>query len=235
MTATDWAGRATSVEREVTVTAAEATETIVAADVTVLDAEGLATVLSSGANEVVFAGTAPVRAGDVLVSDASPTVPDGMLRRVESVERVGATSVVRTTNAALTDAILQADIDLQDVPLEGGTTVVDGATGAAPLAAGRSAGARAAEFGFTIEPEPYRNASRTLELGLAATAKLTVTLVLDIDLEVSWDEVSATVNTFSLAFGSTASIEVSAKAQVVLADVTVPVVKLPGCRSARSP
>jgi hypothetical protein len=176
----------------------------------------------------VFSGTAPLRAGDVLVSDASPAAPDGLLRRVESVERIGTTSVVRTTNAALTDVILQADIDLQDVPLEGATTVVDGTTGAAPLVAGRSATARAAEFEFSISPEPYRNANRTLELGLTATTKITVTLVVDIDLRVTWESVSATVNNFSFAFGTTAELEVAAKAQVVLADVTVPVVKLPG-------
>ena len=53
-------------------------------------------------------GTAPVRAGDVLVSEATAGAPEGLLRRVVAVERTGSASVVRTVPGALTDVFAQA-------------------------------------------------------------------------------------------------------------------------------
>ena len=65
--------------------------------------------------EVVFAAAPQVAPGDVLASGTGEHAPKGFLRKVVSVQRTAQGWVVNTEQAALTDALYQADID-QDQP-----------------------------------------------------------------------------------------------------------------------
>ena len=65
--------------------------------------------------EVVFAADPQVAPGDVLASSVGEHAPKGFLRKVVSVQRAAQGWVVSTEQAALTDALYQADID-QDQP-----------------------------------------------------------------------------------------------------------------------
>ena len=65
--------------------------------------------------EVVFAADPQVAPGDVLASGTGEHAPKGFLRKVVSVQRTAQGWVVSTEQAALTDALYQADID-QDQP-----------------------------------------------------------------------------------------------------------------------
>lgn len=65
--------------------------------------------------EVVFAADPQVAPGDVLASGTGEHAPKGFLRKVVSVQRTAQGWVVNTEQAALTDALYQADID-QDQP-----------------------------------------------------------------------------------------------------------------------
>ena len=65
--------------------------------------------------EVVFAADPQVAPGDVLASSVGEHAPKGFLRKVVSVQRATQGWVVSTEQAALTDALYQADID-QDQP-----------------------------------------------------------------------------------------------------------------------
>jgi hypothetical protein len=49
--------------------------------------------------------SAPVSAGDVLVSGIGPATPNGLLRRVTSVQSIGGNTVAATTEATIQDAI----------------------------------------------------------------------------------------------------------------------------------
>ena len=61
--------------------------------------------------EVVFAAAPQVAPGDVLASGTGEHAPKGFLRKVVSVQRTAQGWVVNTEQAALTDALYQADID----------------------------------------------------------------------------------------------------------------------------
>lgn len=64
-----------------------------------------------------FAGITPLlatlEAGDVLVSEPSPSAPYGYLRKVETLREQGEGLVIETSQAALTDAIEQGSLDVR--------------------------------------------------------------------------------------------------------------------------
>ncbi len=81
-----------------------------AADVVVLDDRDTARIRTLAPAAITFDGAPAVHVGEILAAPAGPDAPEGMLRRVTAVERVGATTVVSTTPATLTEAVLQADV-----------------------------------------------------------------------------------------------------------------------------
>ncbi|VTR75427.1 IPT/TIG domain-containing protein [Cellulomonas hominis] len=248
-TATDWAGRERTARRVVTVQAPVEDEVVVAPETRVLGAEAADAVLEVRPDEVVLAGTTTLRAGDVVVSGVSAAAPEGFLRRVEAVTVLGGTTVLRTSQAALTDAVLQADVSVADVPLDevDGTQSEDDLPGAgaawlAPFASRAAMSARAADLTYAISRTVAERTYLDGRVKAAAQVDLSLTLSFDlkIDLDVSWDGISADIETFSVVQGTSlsagASMNLTEKvefkqdvdlSQIRLGAVTVPVGPVP--------
>ena len=117
-----WNGVSVAATVSFTVVKPPDTETIVAPDVVTPPAAVLGSISKTTASNVTFGRSPGLETGDVLVAGISGTTPEGLLRRVTGVRKSGSSTVVSTTPAALTDALLQADIHLQDVPLTPAST-----------------------------------------------------------------------------------------------------------------
>jgi hypothetical protein len=78
-----------------------------------------------------------VQVGQVILADPSPTAPEGLLRRVTAVSQTSDGIVLLTRTAALTDALWQADITADDLPMV--PTEASSAEHSVPPAAGQRA------------------------------------------------------------------------------------------------
>lgn len=176
VTATDWAGRTTTRSTSFTVVGALDEATVVSPDAHVLDETSGITEVAPGS--VTLGASSDLRAGAVLVTGESELTPEGLLRRVTSVERIGGTTVLHTEAAALTDVFLQLEIRATDVPLGGGTQAVDPVSG--EVIAARAA---RTSVGYTHSiSDSWKNdlAQLTIE------ATLGVTLRLELSIETDW-------------------------------------------------
>ncbi len=97
----------------------ESSETVVIPSTTEMLHESTTQYLSSISEDgttFIFSETTPelesLTPGDVIVSDATSTVPDGFLRKVTAVSTVGNEVVVETSQATLEDAIEKGAIEL---------------------------------------------------------------------------------------------------------------------------
>ncbi|CAN7492834.1 S-layer homology domain-containing protein [Arthrobacter sp. LjRoot14] len=79
---------------------------------------------------VTFANAPDVSVGQIIVEPASAAAPNGLLRNVTAVDNVAGSTVVTTTQAALTDVFLQVNFT-QEVPLDStnGLAVVESGAG----------------------------------------------------------------------------------------------------------
>jgi alpha-tubulin suppressor-like RCC1 family protein len=111
---TDRSGRSATETVRVAVTLPEVDETIVSDGAVViapLTSQGQPMVASLAEQSVTLAQQPAFVPGDVIVGDASSTAPEGFLRRVEAIDRTEGGWLVSTSPAALTDVILQADVE----------------------------------------------------------------------------------------------------------------------------
>jgi hypothetical protein len=117
----DRAGNVRTVTATYTLSAPGEEDTVLDPDTTVVDGTvGELTAYDAGTGVMVFTGdvTATVRPGQILASDPTTLAPRGYLRVVTGLSRTGATTTVRTRQAAVTEAVRQADIDVTLPPEE---------------------------------------------------------------------------------------------------------------------
>ena len=149
VTVTDRAGRTASASVTFTVVV-PGPEAVVLAPETVVVSEPDA-VAAEGS--VTFAAEPQFKPGDIIVSDATAGAPQGFLRRVQAIDRVGDTWLVTTTDAALLDTLWQADyvetVDAmgaaapaveQDRAPAPGTTLIDEGADAVSILTGDAVG-----------------------------------------------------------------------------------------------
>lgn len=107
------AGEKFSTEVELKVKAVVESSTTVSPDALVVNGDGDPQMGATDNARVVTFAELPegLDLDTVLVSHASGEFPDGFLGRVEQIERIGETWQVRTVEAALTEVILNSDID----------------------------------------------------------------------------------------------------------------------------
>lgn len=226
-TALDWAGRSTSVARTLTVEAPAEDDVVVSPDVTVLDEAALDSLVAVEEDVVVLTGGTDLRAGDVIVSATSELTPDGLLRRVEAVERVGGTSVVHTGPAVLTDAILQADLEATDIELTEDSVEIPFGSASARVVApplrldgetGTMATARVAPaswtggIGHTLSWKLSRDIAiagdpKAAKLEFSSSASIRIDVTLDVRMDIGWDGISTEVTEFSVIRKDSTSTE----------------------------
>ncbi|MBX9246649.1 Ig-like domain-containing protein [Actinotalea ferrariae] len=207
--ATDWAGRTTTATRSFTVAAAAPEEVVVAPDAEVLSPAERDAITSVETDAFTVAGTTTLRAGDVVVSDATDVAPDGLLRRITAVERGTASTVVRTEPAVITDALVQADIHLQDVPLDGSVVVTDEQGGSTARRAARSG--VVLDRSFTILSPALKNEDGTAQVQVKANAGFTLTIDLEISMHLGWGGLSGELERFRFLVDTDHSLEVQAQ------------------------
>lgn len=205
VTATDWAGRTRTTTSTFTVTAAAEEAAVVAPEVQVLDET--TPIAEVAADSIVIDGASDLRAGDVLVVDVTELTPEGLLRSVTSVQRVGSTTVVQTGPAALTDVFLQVEIHADEVTLDGTTLQVDPASG--DVLASRAA--RAITIGHTFKLSATAK-NDALSIGGSAELGLRLTIDLKIDIDWNWLRTDARLERFEATLSASASTEVTATA-----------------------
>ncbi|WP_155856042.1 hypothetical protein [Cellulomonas sp. URHD0024] len=217
--ATDWAGRTTTVTRAITITAAPADEPVIAPETHVLTAAEADAMTSVQPATVTFEGPAPVVPGDILASGATPIAPDGLLRRVEAVERVGSTSVVHTTQAALTDAILRADVETVETELTGGYVVVPDAAPAPPVTGRFSAPTALAgllsagddtSLGFTLNGPDLPSRDGLVDVKPSISVRPSFSVSIHIAWHVTWGLLQPELKSFSVAETIKTSLKVTA-------------------------
>lgn len=105
-------------------------------DVVIVEDTGA--VLEVTDTSMVFDGPVAIRAGQIIAAASTPETPEGVLRRVISVEKAGAVTAVATRPASLTEAVLQVQLTAEDLPMTDPATAVD-AGGIGRLGASRRA------------------------------------------------------------------------------------------------
>ncbi|WP_203758246.1 Ig-like domain-containing protein [Cellulomonas chitinilytica] len=217
--ATDWAGRTTTQTRTFTVAAAAPTDVVVDPDAHVVSDAEAASLTGVGSTQVVFQGSAPVHAGDVLVSGVTPQAPEGLLRRVVSVTRSGDESVVETVPGVLTDVFVQAHVAIDDEPIadqQPGPVVDDVAVAgrtafrAASVAALKSADPTHEE---TLASLKVSTPGKELVAKIAATARLSMTFKLDIDPHFGLGTMSPELEEFTFSINTRGGIDLDITAQ----------------------
>ena len=112
--ATDRAGTVSTTDVTFDVLEVQPTDVVISPDTVVLPDvtdDGIDWVASIDDNTVTLNAEPTFAPGSVLVSDSVPGAPQGFLRRVDSIDKVGDQWVVNTSVAALTDAIWHCDED----------------------------------------------------------------------------------------------------------------------------
>jgi hypothetical protein len=107
--ATDQSGQQSSAAVTFTVVEPPRSEPVAAGNVVVMTDAQVASVVALTPDTVTMDAASPAAVGDILAAPSSPTTPEGMLRLVLGIERLGDTIVLRTRQATLTEAILQLD------------------------------------------------------------------------------------------------------------------------------
>jgi hypothetical protein len=174
-----WGGVAAAAKVTFTVKAPAAGATVVSPDVVTPPAPVLSSITKMTGDSLTFSRAPGLKAGDVLVAGITNTTPDGLLRRVTSVGKQGSSTVVRTVPAGITDALLQADINLTAVPL---TPAATATTFAKP-------GAREAISAPTLSANlamKFKSGAATAEGKVTVTARATLDVSVKIDWNASW-------------------------------------------------
>jgi hypothetical protein len=200
-----WGGNSAAAQVTFTVKAPAAGETVVSPDVVTPSAKVLSSITKTTDDSLTFSRSPGLDAGDVLVAGISDTTPKGLLRRVATVSRKGSSTVVRTVPAGIDEALLQADITLNDVPL---TPVTAPGGSAGPkteaLIGGPTLSANVAISSAT-SPVSVKGTA-------AITARATLDVSIDIDLDVSWRRITGKLKSFRWRVNGT--LDASIKAEI---------------------
>lgn len=116
-TVTDSLGATATAEVTIVVHAPRVGDQIAAHELVVMDAQSLRSVVALEPDRLVLSASSPARVGQILAAPASETTPEGLLRRVHSVERTAEGVVLTTEQATLTEALIQADYAVEDLSL----------------------------------------------------------------------------------------------------------------------
>ena len=127
-----------------------------------------------------FSGAGPegIAVGDVLVLAGCPAAPDGLLHKVLAIEPLGATTVMRTEQASLEDAVQSVDLNygqpIEEDDLEEATFLREGVK----LVESRGA---AKKLGFDLAWQIDCEHD-----GLRASGRLELSQKFDVNVKISW-------------------------------------------------
>lgn len=220
VTAVDWAGRSVEVGLSFVAQAIDEDDVVVAPDVHVLTPEESGAILTVTASTLEFSGSSQLEPGAVIVASGTDAAPQGLLRRVESVQFLASSTIVRTQDAALTDALLSAHIEVTDVPLAPAAE----ASGEPAVSASVVSTLATVDGGvetppITISTAPITNDDETLSLAFSNTLTLSVDFTLDIDRGLLGWSAFPRLNEMSLVFGARDTLELTAEATATLAEI----------------
>jgi hypothetical protein len=200
-----WGGTTSAARVTFTVQAPKAGETVVSPDVVTPPATVLRSITKTSDDSITFGRAPGLETGDVLVAGISDTTPQGLLRRVATVTRKGSSAVVRTTPAGIDDALLQANIALNDVPLAPAATATRGKAKA--LISGPTLAASVA-----LSSPTGGNVNGSISGTASVTARATLDVAIDIDIDVSWSGIKGRLKSFRWRVNGT--LETSANAEL---------------------
>ena len=127
-----------------------------------------------------FSGAGPegIGVGDVLVLAGCPAAPDGLLHKVLAIQIQGATTVMRTEQASLEDAVQSVDLNygqrVEEDDLQEATFLREGAKLVKPRDAAKKLGF---DLAWQIDCEHD---------GLKATGRLELSQKFDVNVKISW-------------------------------------------------
>lgn len=195
-TAEDGAGRTATVRRSLTIQKASSEVTVLAPETHVLTPDEEGALLAVTAEAVELSGATALRAGDIVVVGVTPVTPEGLLRRVTSVELIEDRSVLRTAPAALTDAIYQTRTEIDD----------------APLTPDPGSSARAAhEIGASFSLAGAVQDSGPFHVAVEAEMGVSLSFELVIGMSVSWSGIDVELETFSYMISTSQSLAAEAR------------------------
>jgi len=189
----------------------------VAAGVVVLDGSSRGAISSLDATQIHFGSSPPQVAGlvvgDIVVSKAAPSVPDGLLRRVEAITPDGSGGVIITTSAASLTEAVDAGRLTTSIPLDADSIP------AQPAGAGAGAAASAPTPGGAPDAKVFGRSYPLdyTEVAGPFTLEAHAKFVGSIDLDMAWNDPatrdlkSATLST-RLSEDFSASLEGKSKA-----------------------
>ncbi|MCY1138530.1 putative Ig domain-containing protein [Actinoplanes sp. Pm04-4] len=181
-----WGGLTAAARLTFTVKAPPAGATVVSPDVVTPSASVLSAITKTADRSITFSRSPGLESGDIIVAGLSPTTPEGLLRRVASVGRKGSSTVVQTVPAGIDEALLQADINLTDVPLT------------PPGAAGTRSKALTSNLTLS-RTVAIASSAKPVEIKGSASisARVALDVSLKIDIDVSWSGIKGKLRTFS--------------------------------------
>ncbi len=109
--------------------------TVLAADTRVLQSAHRAALTTATADTLTFAGKVDFGPGQILLSAPTPAAPEGLMRRIIALKANPTTTVLTTRPASLEEAVLQAKINMESVPLAPADPASTGEVGAAAMQA----------------------------------------------------------------------------------------------------
>jgi hypothetical protein len=199
-----WGGITAAAQVTFTVKKPAAGETVVSPDVVTPSTKVLSSITNTTEDSITFSRSPGLEVGDVLVAGISDITPHGLLRRVATVSRRGSSTEVRTVPAGIDEALLQADITMNNVPLTPAPTAgKSAAPQAKALIDGPTLSAKVA-----ISSTPGRV---TVKGSVTVTAQVTLDVSIHIDLDVSWSGIKGKLKSFRWRVNGT--LEASIKAE----------------------
>ena len=109
-----------------------------------------------------------LKPGDVVVSGVTADTPEGLLRKVTTVQEEGGETVVRTTQATLEDAVGNASLDyhadLKPSDVVKAQALTDGVVFGSKTAEGRSGAQASTVFDISFERELYKSGDKSVKM-----------------------------------------------------------------------
>ncbi|MDR1427644.1 MAG: hypothetical protein LBJ08_07805, partial [Bifidobacteriaceae bacterium] len=221
--AEDNAGRRATASQTVTTQLAP-DATVVSPEVEVLPADVAARITEITPESLVIAGVTDAAVGDVLVIEPSTAAPDGMLCRVTGIEVISGNTYMSTEYAGLEDAILQADIEVDDAPIGAGD-VSDGGSDEIVQAESSRSPMGKVEFGGSVgdsttleaklsytSTESDPTTGKAVSVSVSGKAGIKIGAKLEAKIKVSWPSIlvyKGKVDLFSVIFKQEQTVYVS--------------------------
>ena len=175
-----------------------------------------------------------LEAGDVVVSGITSDAPNGLLRKVVSVQDDGGHTVVHTTQASLSDAVGQASLDyhadLKASDVAHAVALTDGVT-FGPKHAGRKKGTDALSEVFTIslDHELYKSGDKSITMEGQLELEPSVDFSASYGISYKWHVIPTGVHLRHLycaaGLAETLTVNLNASYSLVDADKTIEVAR----------